>query len=81
MKLKRAIALRISNLMIKNKIPSQYDLCKRAGLTESTLRNIINEVHETVNILTLIRICDGMNTTLQEFFNDDLFKRNNLDIE
>lgn len=81
MKLKRAIALRISNLMIKNKIKSQYDLCNRAGLTESTLRNIINEVHETVNILTLIRICDGMNTTIQEFFNDDLFKRENLDID
>ena len=81
MKLKRAIALRISNLMIKNKIKSQYELCKRAGLTESTLRNIINEAHETVNILTLIRICDGMNTTIQEFFNDDLFKRDNLDIE
>ena len=81
MKLKRAVALRISNLMIKNKIKSQYELCKRAGLTESTLRNIINEVHETVNILTLIRICDGMNISIQEFFNDDLFKRENLDID
>ena len=81
MKLKRAIALRISNLMIKNKIKSQYDLCKRAGLTESTLRNIINETHESINLLTLIRICDGMNSTIQEFFNDDLFNRNNLDVE
>lgn len=81
MKIKRAIALRISNVMIKNKIPSQYAVCKNAGLTESTLRNIINEVHETVNILTLIRICDGLKITIQDFFNDDLFKRENLDIE
>lgn len=81
MTLKRAIGLRISNLMVKNKIPSQYALCKKAGLTESTLRNIINENNETINILTLIRICDGLNTTIQEFLNDDLFKRDNLDID
>jgi len=81
MKLKRAVALRISDLMIKNKIKSQYEVCKRAGLTESTLRNIINEAHETVNVLTLIRVCDGLGVTIQEFFNDDLFKRDNLDVE
>ena len=81
MKLNRAVALRISNLMAEFKIPSQYALYTKAGLTESTLRNIINEVHETPNVLTLIRICDGIGITIQDFFNDNLFKRENLDIE
>lgn len=77
--LKRAIALRISNLMVKNKISSQYQLCKNAGLTESTLRAIINEEHQSVNILTLFRICEGLGVEMVEFFDDDLFKRENLE--
>lgn len=79
--LKRAIALRISSIMIKNKIPSQYQVCKNSGLTESTLRAIINEEHQSVNMLTLIRICDGLGVTIQEFLDDDLFKRENIDID
>ena len=81
MTLKRAIALRISNLMIKNKVASQYILCKRAGLTESTLRAIINEEHKSLNVLTLFRICEGLSVSIQEFFDDDLFKSENLDLE
>jgi len=81
MTLRRAIALRISNLMVKNKIPSQYAVCKEAGITESTLRNIINESYEGTNIKTLIRICDGLGVSIQEFFNDDLFDRDNLEID
>lgn len=81
MTLIRAIALRISNIMVKNKIPSQYIVCKNSGLTESTLRNILNETCNGVNLKTLIKICDGLGITLQEFFDDDLFKRENLDIE
>lgn len=81
MTLKRAIALRISNLMVKNKVSTQYKLCKNAGITESTLRNIMNENYEGINLLTLIKICDGLGTTLQEFFDDALFKRENLDID
>lgn len=81
MTLKRAIALRISNLMVKNKVPSQYALCNKAGLTESTLRSILNEDHESVNLLTLIRICDGLGVSVQDFLSDDLFKRDNLEID
>lgn len=81
MKLNRAIALRISNLMVKNKIPSQYQLCKDAGLTESTLRAILNEEHQSVNILTLFRVCDGLKVSIQEFFDDELFNKDNLNLE
>jgi DNA-binding Xre family transcriptional regulator len=81
MTLRRAIALRISNLMVKNKIPSQYAVCKAAGITESTLRNIINETYEGTNIKTLIKICDGLGVTIKEFFDDSLFDRNILEID
>ncbi len=81
MKLNRAIALRISNLMIKKKIPSQYAVYTKAGLSETTFRNVINETHESINVKTLTLICDGLGITIQEFFDDELFKRENLDVE
>lgn len=73
--------MRISNLMVKNKIPSQYQLCKDAGLTESTLRAVLNEEHKSVNIFTLFRICDGLKISIQEFFNDELFNKENLNLD
>ncbi len=79
MKTQRAVALRISNLMAKNHL-TQYAVCKRIAMSEETLRSIINERYKTVKLDTIVLICDAFNITIQEFFNDDLFKRENLEI-
>lgn len=76
----KAVALRISNLLIKNNL-TQYALCQRIAMSEETFRSIINERYKTVKLDTIIQICDGFNMTLTEFFNDDLFKRENLDVD
>lgn len=76
----KAVALRISNLLIKNNM-TQYVLCKKMTMSEETLRPIINERYKTVKLDTIIQICDGFNMSIQEFFNDDLFKRENLDCD
>lgn len=76
----KAVALRISNLLVKNHL-TQYALCKKVAMAEETLRSIINERYKTVKLNTIILICDGFGITMQEFFNDDLFKRDNLDVE
>ena len=75
----KAVALRISNLLIKNNM-TQYALCKRIAMSEETLRSIVNERYKTVKLDTIIQICDGFNISLQEFFADDLFRRENLDV-
>ncbi len=80
MKTQKAVALRISNLLVKNNL-TQYGLCKKIAMPEETLRSIINERYKTVKLDTIIQICDGFNITIQEFFNDDLFKRENLDVD
>ena len=79
MKSQRAVALRISNLLTKTN-QTQYELSKKAAMDESTLRSIINERYKTVKLDTIILICDGFGMTLPEFFNDELFKRDNLDV-
>ena len=79
MKSEKAVALRIVNLLLKNNL-TRYALCKKSTLDESTLACIINEKYKTVKLDTIILICDGFGMTLSEFFDDDLFKRENLDV-
>lgn len=75
----RAVAQRLSNLLVKNNL-TQYALCQRIAMPEETLRSIINERYKTVKLDTIILICDGFNMTIQDFFNDEIFKRENLDV-
>lgn len=80
MKLLKAVAMRTSSLLIKNKM-SQYSLSKKSGLTKQAIANIINEKYDSIKLDTVIKIADGFNMTFQEFFNDDIFTRENLDVE
>ena len=80
MKIQRAVALRVSNLLIKNNM-SQYALAKRMCTDQSTIKHIIYEEYKSIRFDTLVKIADAFNLTIQEFLNDDLFNRDNLDIE
>lgn len=71
----------ILSLAIKNRI---YELCKVrnltlnklctiCGITQSTLSNI------NLSVLTVMRICRGLNISLLDFFNSPLFDINKLD--
>ena len=79
MKSQKAVALRISNLLIKNNI-TQYELSKRMLTDQSTIKHIIHEEYKSIKFDTLVKIADAFDMTVQEFLNDDLFKRENLDI-
>lgn len=80
MKIQRAVALRVSNLLIKNNM-SQYLLAKKMCTDQSTIKHIIHEEYKSIRFDTLVKIADAFDLTIQEFLNDDLFNRENLDIE
>ena len=42
-------------------------------LTQSTIQNIVECNSINPKLLTVVRICDGLNITLEEFFSDELF--------
>ena len=42
-------------------------------LTQSTVQNIIEGNSSNPKLLTIVRICDGLDMTLKEFFSDELF--------
>jgi len=80
MNLNRAFALRLSNLLLDRNM-SKYKLEKETGLTHSALRYIFNEVNVDVKFSTIVKVCNALNISLTEFFDDNLFDLNNLDIE
>ena len=80
MELQRAVALRISNLLIKNNM-SRYALCKKIVMPEQTLKNIIDERNKDIQLSTIAKIADGFDMSIEEFFKDSLFDKNTLDID
>ena len=80
MNLNRAFALRLSKLLEDRKM-TKYRFEKESGLTHSALRYIFNEVNNDVKFSTIVKTCNALNITILEFFDDDLFKLENLDFE
>lgn len=80
MKLQKAVALRITNLLIKNNL-TRYALCKKIIMPEQTLKNIIDERNCDIKLTTIAKIADGFNLSIEEFFADSLFNKHNLDID
>ena len=79
MKSVTAIALRVSKLLVLKGM-TRYKLCRKIAISETTLKHILDEEYKSVNFDTLVLLADGFDMTVQEFLDDDLFKRENLDI-
>ena len=80
MNLNKAFALRLKNLLLEKKI-SKYKLEKETGLTHSALRYIFNEVNVDVKFSTIVKVCNALDISLSDFFNDKIFDLNNLDVD
>lgn len=78
MKIREAIAKKINKICIERNI-SVNKLANMSLLTQSTVEHLVNGDSKNPKLLTIIRICDGLDMTLHEFFSDELFK--NLDRE
>lgn len=78
MKVSKAISIKINKICNERNI-SVNKLANISCLTQSTVQHLVNGESKNPKLLTIIRICDGLDMTLQEFFSDDLFR--NLDRE
>ena len=78
--LKDAIEIRINQLCKENNITINK-LCTICGITQSTLANLKSRPKTNVSTLTILRICRGLNISLQEFFTDPLFQNNEFEDE
>ena len=78
MRISEAISKKI-NKICKERNISVNKLASMSLLTQSTVEHLVNGDSKNPKLLTIIRICDGLGMSLQEFFADDLFR--NMDRE
>ncbi len=80
MKLSRAVALRLTNILREKKM-SLYKLEKIIAMPHNTMKTIMGERNSGVNLRTVALIVRGLDMSLSEFFDDPIFDNMNLDIE
>ena len=69
--------------MISEKILKECDkrkmsinqLAKKSKLTQSTLQSIVSTDSKNPKLLTIIKICKGLNMELRDFFDDEIFRK------
>lgn len=79
MTISKAISTRILNIC-KEKNISINKLANYSFLTQSTLQSIVVGDSNNPKLLTISRVCYGLEMSLEEFFSDDIFNDIDLNI-
>ena len=72
MLIKEAVEKRIFELCDERKIAVNA-LANISGVSPSTVYSILNEKSQNPGIVSLKKICDGLDISIREFFDSDLF--------
>lgn len=80
MKLSRAVALRISEILEERNI-TQYRLEKLTLLHHNTISCIMLERNKSINLKTLMIIMNALEITPKDFFDSPLFTNEDLELE
>lgn len=70
---KDAVVLRIRNICKERNI-TYYQLASRSGVTPSTVYSLMRDSRRGLLVVTIKKLCDGLDMTITEFFDDDIFK-------
>ena len=73
MRIGEAVRLRILELCREREL-SVNKLSGMCGLTQSTINNIVSGRNNSATVSTIKKICDGLEITIQEFFDSHLFE-------
>ena len=72
MKTKEAVAMRILELC-KEKQIAVNTLANLSGVSPSTAYSMLNEKSQNPGIVSIKKLCDGLEITLREFFDSPIF--------
>ncbi len=75
-----AVKERILQLCNENNI-SINKLCTISGVTQSTVNNIVSGRNNSATVSTIKKLCDGLGITIIDFFNVDLFRNLEQEID
>lgn len=73
MDLQQAVKYRILKLCRERNITINK-LAMLAGMNQSTVNSLIDGTSQNPKLLTILRLCLGLDMELKEFFNDSIFK-------
>lgn len=73
MNISQAVAGRIEELCIERNI-TVNKLSTMAGVTQSTVNDIVNHKAKNIGIITIKKLCDGLDITITDFFDTDIFR-------
>lgn len=72
MNISEAVRLRILELCNERRITINK-LSTICGITQSTLNNLIHRENSSATVSTIKKICDGLEITMAQFFNSEIF--------
>lgn len=72
MNTKEAVAKRILDLCAEKNIAINT-LANLSGVSPSTIYSMLNEKSQNPGIVSIKKLCDGLDITLREFFNSTIF--------
>ena len=75
-----AVAMRTLKL-IKQRNITQYRLEQDSGILHGAMDRILLSKNKTVTLTTIYRLSRGFNMTIQEYLDDDIFRRDDLELD
>lgn len=73
MLIKDAVVLRLQRICKERNI-RYNELATRSGVTPSTVYSLMDVRRRDLSIITLKKLCDGLDMTITNFFDDHIFK-------
>ena len=73
-----AVAKRLEEIMSEKEV-TQYRLSMLSGVAQSSISYLRNGKCQSINLVSIHEITDGLGMELIDFFDSPLFKRENLD--
>lgn len=72
MQIKEAIVLRFQQICKERNIAYNY-LARQAGVSPSTVYSMMDNSRNDLSVITLKKLCDGLEMELAEFFDAGIF--------
>ena len=80
MTISEAVTQRLKQLL-KEKGMTLYQLEKKTCVSHDTVKSIVKGKTKGVSLRTLVNLAEGLDMTVSEFLDSDLFDYSNLDID
>lgn len=73
MRIKSAIVQRFQQLCKERNI-KYNELATISGVTPSTVYSMMDDTRKDLSVITVKKLCDGLNITITEFFSSSIFE-------